>query len=57
MKNEKTEKEAKRGEKSSTKRLLLANAAALLVLLAVTVAVLCWLGLFDSVWASFFPKR
>lgn len=57
MKNEKTEKEAKRGVKSSTKRLLLANATALLVLLAVTVAVLCWLGLFDSVWASFFPKR
>ena len=61
MKKEKTEKEGKRGEKTvkypGVGRLLLANVAALLALIAVTLAVLVCLGLFDSVWASFFPKR
>ena len=61
MKNEKSKKDAERGEKTvrddRVHRLLLANAAAFLVLIAVTLAVLCRLGLLDSVLASFFPKR
>ncbi len=61
MKNGKTEKEGKRSEKTvkypGVRRLLLANAAALLALIAVTLTVLVCLGLFDSVWASLFPAR
>ena len=61
MKNEHMKKGAERGAKTvkddRTARLLLANAAALLTLLAVTAAVLWWLGLLDSVLASLFPKR
>jgi len=61
MKNEKPKKKAERGGKTvkddRIKRLLLANAAALLALVTVTVAVLWGLGLLDSVLASLFQKR